>query len=78
MTDLLGDVFVHVPSTITTHPEGIATAITYVCDSGPCGFPNPVVTFNANLLPSGRLVGAYRDDTIGGDSIQVFFNLAKE
>jgi hypothetical protein len=79
VTDLLGDVFVHVPSTITAHPDGAPAAIAYVCDYPPnCGFPNPIVTFNANVLASGRLVGAYRDSGQGLPSIEVFFNLGKE
>lgn len=78
VTDLLGDLFVYVPSTITAHAEGAPAAITYVCDTGPCGVPNPVVTFNSNIIANGRLVGAYREFAPGSPSIEVFWNLAKE
>ena len=81
VTDLLGDLFVHVPSTITAHTEGAPTAITYICDTGPsCGFPDkPIVSFHANIvLANGRLVGSYRDDAPGSPSISVYWNLGKE
>jgi len=78
VTDLLGDLFVSLPSPITMRPEGIATALTFVCAGPPtCGPGQLIVTLNMNLLPNGRLVGSYREDR-PGVSTNVGFGLIKE
>jgi hypothetical protein len=77
VTDLIGDLFVHAPSSILAHPEGSPTALTYICDSGPCGNGNRIILLSMNLLANGRLVGTYREDAIG-DTVSVGFGLSRE
>jgi len=76
VTDLMGNVFTHIPSSVTMRPEGAATALSFVCDSGPCGNGNPIVTLNLSLLASGRLVGSYYAFAPGGQ-VSTSFNLGR-
>ena len=78
VTDLLGDLFVNIPSPIITRAEGLPIALTYVCDAPPmCGPGQLIASLNMTIIPSNRLVGAYREDG-PGVSINVGFNLSKE
>jgi len=76
VTDVGGNVFSHVASPITMHVDGGPTYLAFVCDTGPCGGGNPVVTFNLSLLASGRLVGVYYE--ISSTPRRVGLNLGKQ
>ncbi len=75
VSDVNGNVFSPLPSTIIMHVEGGPTYPTFACDIGQCGSSTAAIAFNLSLLASGRLVGTFYE--VASPSRRVDLNLGK-